>query len=73
MPIAYQAAPLQMEWCLACHRDPSKFVRPKDKIFDMEWRQENTTKEEINEGHQLVAQYHIQEPKVITSCSTCHR
>ena len=25
-------------------------MRPKDKIFDMEWRPENTTKEEIAEG-----------------------
>src|SRR6267154_6749633 len=43
MPIAYQASTLQMEWCLSCHRAPERFVRPKDKIFDMEWRPENKT------------------------------
>src|SRR4249919_3578548 len=43
MPIAYQASTLQMEWCLACHRAPERFVRPKEKIFDMAWRPENTT------------------------------
>jgi len=48
-------------------------VRPKEKIFDMEWRPENKTKEEIAEGSSLVSFYHIQPPKVLTSCSTCHR
>src|SRR5437868_12874769 len=41
MPIVYQAAPLQMEWCLECHRAPERFVRRRDKIFDMSWRAEN--------------------------------
>jgi hypothetical protein len=39
----------------------------------MEWPPENNTNEEIAEGRLLVAKYHIQEPKVLTSCSTCHR
>jgi Cytochrome c7 and related cytochrome c/Class III cytochrome C family len=37
MPMVYQAASLQMEWCLACHRQPERFLRPKDKITDMTW------------------------------------
>src|SRR6201991_410916 len=43
MPIVYQAASLQMEWCLGCHRNPEKFIRPKDQIFSMEWKPENKT------------------------------
>jgi len=73
MPIAYQASTLQMEWCLECHRAPERFVRPKDKIFDMTWRPENTTKTEIADGKTWVHQYRIQGPNVLTSCSTCHR
>jgi hypothetical protein len=73
MPIAYQASTLQMEWCLDCHRNPEKFVRPKEKIFDMAWRPENKTKDEIAEGRSLVAGFHIQKANVLTSCSTCHR
>jgi hypothetical protein len=37
MPIVYEAASLQMEWCLACHRQPERYLRPKDKITDMGW------------------------------------
>jgi cytochrome c peroxidase len=73
MPIAYQASTLQMEWCLGCHRAPEKFVRPKDKIFDMEWRPENKSEDEIKQGQSWVAEYRIQKPNVLTSCSTCHR
>jgi hypothetical protein len=73
MPVVSQANSLQMEWCLECHRRPENFVRPKEKIFDMEWRPRNSTKNEIAEGMNLKKQYHIQEPAVLTSCSTCHR
>ena len=74
MPITYQAATLQMEWCLECHRAPERFVRPKDKIFDMEWRAENKNKDEIAEARGWVKDtYHIQPANILTSCSTCHR
>jgi hypothetical protein len=73
MPVVSQANSLQMEWCLECHRAPENYVRPKEKIFDMEWRPRNITKGEIAEGLELKKKYHIQEPNVLTSCSTCHR
>jgi hypothetical protein len=73
MPILYQAKTLQMEWCLECHRAPERFVRPPDKIFDMEWRPENTTEKQLAEGIQLKAQYRIQGRHILESCSTCHR
>jgi hypothetical protein len=73
MALTYQYSSLQMEWCLSCHRNPERFVRPKDKVFDMSWRQENKSGQEIVEGKELVAQNRIQKPNVLTSCSTCHR
>ena len=73
MPAVYQAASLQMEWCLACHRNPEKFVRPKEEVFNMEWRQQNSTAEEMAKGKDLVKSYHIQDAYTLTSCSTCHR
>src|SRR5262245_33192567 len=73
MPIAYQSAPLQMEWCLECHRAPERFIRPSDKIFDMAWRPENRGEAQLTEARRWKAEYKIQGPKVLTSCSTCHR
>ena len=73
MPILYQAAPLQMEWCLECHRAPERFVRPVKEIYNMRWRRENKSADEIQEGFDLKARYHIQGRRVLESCSTCHR
>ena len=28
MPLTWRAAPLQMQWCLDCHRDPAPHLRP---------------------------------------------
>jgi hypothetical protein len=65
MPLTYQASPLTMSWCLDCHRNPEKNVRPKDQVFNMAYVSPN---QEVL-GPQLVKQYHIQK---LTSCSTCH-
>ncbi|MEJ7709228.1 MAG: cytochrome c3 family protein [Pyrinomonadaceae bacterium] len=73
MPAVYQASSLQMEWCLACHRQPERFLRPKEKIYDMEWRPENKTTEEIAEGQKLKELYKVRNAQILTSCSTCHR
>ena len=73
MPILYQAKTLQMEWCLECHREPERFVRPVSEIYNMEWRPENKTATELAEGFDLKAKYHIQGRHVLESCSTCHR
>lgn len=70
MPMTYQFASLQMEWCLACHREPERFVRPRDQVFSMDWR---PPANQTEEGRKLLKQYHIASPGVITSCSTCHR
>jgi hypothetical protein len=73
MPAVYQASSLQMEWCLSCHRNPEKFVRPKEEVFNMEWRQWNKTAEEVAQGQELVKSYRIQDSHMLTSCMTCHR
>ncbi|HEX8775888.1 MAG TPA: cytochrome c3 family protein [Pyrinomonadaceae bacterium] len=73
MPLMYQASSLQMEWCLECHREPERFVRPRSEVFNMAWRKENKTAAQIAEGKKLVADNHIRGPLALTSCSTCHR
>jgi len=37
MPLMYAQNTLQMEWCLNCHRDPAKNLRPVSQIYNMAW------------------------------------
>jgi hypothetical protein len=67
MPLTLQENSLQMEWCLDCHRDPSRFVRPRAAIFTMGYRPE---KPQSELGPQLIKEYGI---AANTNCSTCHR
>jgi Cytochrome c7 and related cytochrome c len=67
MPLVWKAASLQMEWCLECHRNPERFVRPRQAVFDMNYV---APSDQIALGTRLMAEYHIER---LTSCSTCHR
>lgn len=43
MPLMYEHASLQMEWCLDCHRNPAKNIRPVgDPIFNIGWKGPNS-------------------------------
>ena len=37
MNLMFQTKTLLMEWCLDCHRDPEKHLRPKEEVFSMTW------------------------------------
>jgi Cytochrome c7 and related cytochrome c len=37
MPLMYAQNTLQMEWCLDCHRNPAKNLRPTAQIYNMDW------------------------------------
>jgi hypothetical protein len=37
MPLMMRKNTLNMEWCLSCHREPEKFLRPTDQVFNMNW------------------------------------
>ena len=67
MPLMYQQNSLQMEWCIECHRNPEKYVRPRSEITTMGYRPA-VPQEAL--GPQLVKEYGIHGN---TSCSTCHR
>ena len=66
MPLMMQAESLQMEWCLGCHREPEKFIRPRDQIYSMDWK----AQDQESLGRSLIEKYRVQ-PQV--TCSTCHR
>ncbi|PYR77791.1 MAG: cytochrome C [Acidobacteria bacterium] len=70
MPLLYQEASLQMRWCLDCHRNPAKYVRPRDQVFNMNWE---PPADDPGLGERLVKEYKIMDVRQLTSCSTCHR
>ena len=66
MPLTWQATPMTMAWCLECHRAPEKFIRPKDKVFDLAWQ---PPRDQLAMGRSLVREYHVRSK---THCSACH-
>ena len=70
MPLMYQEASLQMEWCLECHRDPGKHVRPREEVFNLNWQPPADPAEAKALRAKLVKEYNVQS---LMSCSTCHR
>jgi len=45
MSEVYHAESHSMGWCLDCHRNPEKNIRPLDKVFDLDWEPENMDRE----------------------------
>ena len=70
MPLMLQENSLQMSWCLNCHRNPEKYIRPKDQVFNMQWE---PPANDPGLGARLVQEYKIADVRQLTSCSTCHR
>ena len=67
MPLMYRENTLQMGWCLSCHREPEKFVRPREEVFNAFYK---PPANQLELGAKLVKEYKIQR---FTNCSTCHR
>ena len=67
MPIMWRENTLLMEWCLDCHREPERYVRPRDAVFRMDWTPPSN---QLQAGRRLVRAYHIRR---LTDCYTCHR
>lgn len=84
MPLMYNYASLQMEWCLECHRAPEKYIRPRDQVFNMRYQQPSVSDpvvlddgskftDQASLGKELVHRYKLRSVQDITSCNTCHR
>ena len=70
MPLMIQKESLQMEWCLDCHRDPARYVRPRDQITTMGYV---PAEAQSVIGPRLVTEYKIAGAANLTNCSVCHR
>lgn len=69
MEVVYQAKSHSMGFCLECHRNPEKHVRPLDKVYDLTWKAESK-EAQIEMGTKFVHDWKIMPPQ---SCSGCHR
>jgi hypothetical protein len=69
MPVIAKMETLRMDWCLACHRAPERFIRPRAAVFTMGWE---PAPDQAGQGPQLVAEYGI-EVEPLDDCSICHR
>lgn len=67
MPLTWKAQSLHMEWCLECHRQPERFVRPREFVFRMDWQ---PPADQLALGRRLVQEYQIEK---LTTCYICHR
>jgi hypothetical protein len=62
--------PLNMAWCLECHRSPDLHLRPRDQVTNMDWTPLEDEQLRAALGKDLREKYHIN-PN--TDCVTCHR
>jgi hypothetical protein len=65
-----QATPLSMRWCLDCHRDPARHLRPRTAIASMEWTPPAGHAARDSLAAALAAEYRVRR---LTDCSDCHR
>lgn len=80
----HQVHELSMGWCLDCHRNPQEHLRPLDQITNLAWSAlddprvqaegiTNPSEAQTFIGNILKAEYGIQGPAYMQSCSLCHR
>ena len=62
-----QVMPLNMGWCVDCHRNPAPNIRPVEYVTKLDWKPEGDPAEL---GRKLIAEKHINPP---VNCSGCHR
>jgi hypothetical protein len=68
MPLTWRATPLTMQWCLDCHRAPENYLRPREHVFDPDWK----ARDPAHLGRKLLHAYRIDVAR-LSDCSVCHR
>ncbi|MBP0588331.1 cytochrome c3 family protein [Paraburkholderia sp. LEh10] len=69
MPLTARVASLDMQWCLQCHRNAPRHIRPLADVFTMSDARP-LSQQEIGQLNRL---FHLQDTRRLTDCSTCHR
>ncbi len=84
MEVVYLHEELSMAWCLSCHREPEKFLRPRDQVTSMTWNPKDhpmfadrpdisVQEAQLELGRKLKVEYRVRDTQYMQSCSTCHR
>ncbi|HEU5397179.1 MAG TPA: cytochrome c3 family protein [Verrucomicrobiae bacterium] len=68
MPLTWKSHTLYMKWCLQCHREPEKYLRPRSEVYNLDWTPTN----QVALGRELVKKYDVHTEQ-LTDCSMCHR
>jgi hypothetical protein len=68
MPLEWRTQPLQMQWCLECHRNPAPHLRPASQEFAMD-----AALPPAMQATALARAAHLESQRRMTDCSTCHR
>jgi hypothetical protein len=71
MPQVWQVNNMTMAWCLECHFEPERFIRPNETRYEFGWEGPEG-QERIELGEQLIEEYGVNKTG-LSSCSTCHR
>ena len=71
MAVVAQHEPLSMGWCLACHRNPDKYIRDPAFVTDLDWTFSSVEGQTEDEYHEFWKNLHRIDPS--QDCSTCHR
>jgi len=69
MALIWRTQSLDMDWCVNCHQGPENFVRPRELVFDMNWRPPS---DQVAIGKQLLVKYQVDARRLL-DCSNCHR
>jgi hypothetical protein len=67
MPLTWRGGSLYMSWCLECHRNPEKYIRPRSQIFNAAYQ---PPAGQVEMGKSLLKEYNVHTQQY---CSTCHR
>jgi len=62
-----QVQPMNMAWCLDCHRNPAPNIRPVEQVTNLGWQPDRDPAEI---GRELIKAKGINPPQ---NCSGCHR
>lgn len=72
MPLMRQAAPMTMQWCLSCHRDPGPYLGERREVISADHPPMQPMDEKTARAHDYMRRYHVR-PVGLDDCSVCHR